>query len=199
MLKIRLGHQGSGKTNGSLEDMVAERRGRTSFIISPCYEGGTTIKDGLLIPGAIPTLNFSRGFDWKHLLPLIKGKIVRVRIDENLPVFLEHLQGLSDFQLTLDDFKTIGEYPGVRRVLKSLFSLCRYRCDIYITAHFYFESFGTGLSIWRSGADSLKLYGPAYDEKEAKALMLKYHGVNKVQFYEQILNNPKFHPLEIIQ
>ena len=194
MLKIRLGQRGSGKTSPTYDEVFASQAGRTVFVVTPCYEGGTPSKDCML---QTPFLNMKNGVDWNHCLTQIKGKVVRVRIDEGLVPFLNKLVDLNNFVLVIDDLQTVGAYPGVRVALKPLFSLCRYRCDIYMTAHFYRKSFGPELCLWRDGADSLQIYGTPRND-EVDEIVEQYVGSDKKEFREKLLNNPKFHALEIL-
>jgi hypothetical protein len=199
MLKLRIGPRGSGKTSPTYDEVLATRGNRTVFVVSPCYEGGTPSKEFMRDSKRVPPLNFSQGIDWNYLLPQIKGRAVRIRVDEHLPEFINSLLTINDFILVLDDFQTIGKTPGIAAPLTKLYSLTRYQCDVYLTAHFYFKSFGSFLAQWREGADSILVYGPVLRSQEMQALMGEYNGNDPTGFENALKNNPKYHGIEIIQ
>ena len=195
MLRVALGQLGMGKTEPTYRQVFESLGGRTAFVVTPCFEGGMPYKDLML---KTPFLNISRGMDWAYTLNQVKGRVVRVRIDDGLVSFLEHVKQLQNFILVLDDLQTVAEYPDVKAALKGLFSLARYRCDIYITAHFYRASFGPGLTMWREGAQSLIIYGPPVSDDEADEIVTRYRGQDKKEFRQRLLSNPPYTPLTVI-
>jgi hypothetical protein len=195
MLRVKLGQLGMGKTEPTYKEVFESLGGRTAFVVTPCFEGGMPNKERMLLT---PFLNTTRGIDWNYTLAQVKGKVVRVRIDDGLVPFLEHLKKLSDFILVIDDLQTVAEYPDVKVALKGLFSLARYRCDIYMTAHFYRASFGPMLTMWREGAQSLVIYGPPVSDDEADEIVTRYRGLDKKEFRQRLLSNPPYTPLTII-